>query len=154
MGKVSSGTNGDIRVAYNVEIFSGATITENKPMRADILADKTKLEEKRIVFESRKSKASKIAPIIVSLFAIFLFILLVITSRNKRMIDAEIDRSYPTPYFVPEEAMSLPATLLYMGYGVIQAEGLTASLLDLVRKGYVKQENEDTFIVKDRNTDY
>lgn len=154
MGEVDSGNNGNIRVAYDAKLFPGATLTKDKPMRGEILAEKKELEDKQAAFEKRKSILSGITPFVISIFAIYLLILLFVASRKKQMTNLEVERRFTSAYFVPKEEMSLPATISYMKAGIMQAEALTASLLDLVRKGYVKRESEDTFVVKNRDTDY
>src|SRR5699024_6724323 len=83
---------------------------------------------------------------IISVFGVYFLALLLYAWRKKHTTYTEVERRFPSPYFIPDETMSLPATILYTT-GLLHGEALTASLLDLVRKGYVKQEDEDTFIV-------
>lgn len=154
MGKVPSETKGDIRVAYDAKLFPAATITKDVHMRDTILAEQEKLVIKRENFITKQKTWRTIAPIVVGLFTIILTALLIYAWRKKQMMRAEVDRLYPLPYFVPEEEMSLLATISYTNYGTIHPETISAALLDLVRKGYVKQTDEDTFIVQNRDTDF
>jgi hypothetical protein len=48
---------------------------------------------------------------------------------------------------IPEQRMSLPATISYTNYKLLPPEAISAALLDLVRKKYVKRISEDRFQV-------
>lgn len=154
MGKVAEGKKGDIRVAYDTALFTNAALTADKPMRDTILKDKADLEAKQAAFEKRKSILNDWAPYIVGIFAVYFFALLYYAWRKKQATDMEVERSFQMAYFVPEADMSMPAIISFMRSGIVGAEGLTASFLDLVRKGYVKRKDEETFVVADRDTDH
>src|SRR5699024_9418354 len=59
---------------------------------------------------------------------------------------------FPLPYFVPEEIMSLPATIFYKKSNIVTPEVLSAALMDLIRKRYVEELEEETFKVVNRET--
>lgn len=145
-GTVKSGVGSNIRAAYDAELFPLATITKDTQMRSQILAEKRQIEEAALAFERQQSNVKKFAPFIISVFGVYFLALLLYAWREKHTTYTEVERRFPSPYFIPDETMSLPATILYTT-GLLHGEALTASLLDLVRKGYVKQEDEDTFIV-------
>ncbi|HLR51828.1 MAG TPA: DUF2207 domain-containing protein [Candidatus Avamphibacillus sp.] len=153
MGNVPEGENGDIRVAYDATLFPNADLTADKPMRDEILQDKADQEAKQAAFEKRKSFLDRLAPYMIGVFVVYFFVLLLSAWRKKQATDMEIRRTVSKPYFVPKAEMSMPATISFMRSGMLGAEGLTASFLDLVRKGYVKQEADDMFTVSHRNTD-
>ncbi|AIF45230.1 DUF2207 domain-containing protein [Virgibacillus sp. SK37] len=154
MGSVDSGENGDIRVAYDVSLFPGATITKDQPMKQEILADKESLEKEQAAFAHRQDLLSGLAPYIVGIFVIYLLVLVVYAANQRRAVQMEVAHQYVSAHFVPDLMMSLPATLSFMKSGLLDANVLTAALLDLVRKGYVKKESEDTFSVIHKQTDY
>ncbi|MTW87339.1 DUF2207 domain-containing protein [Virgibacillus dakarensis] len=154
MGKVPEGSNGNIRVAYDAELFPGTALTKDKPMREEILAAKTELQEKQAAFEERKEFLANLAPYIVGVFVFYFLGLCFYAWQKKRVTGMEMERRFPAVYFIPKADMSMPATISFMNSGIIGAEALTAALMDLVRKGYVKRKNEDTFDVVHRNTDY
>ncbi|MGY0694844.1 DUF2207 domain-containing protein [Virgibacillus sp. FSP13] len=154
MGEVPAGSNGNIHVAYDAALFPSATMTKEKPMRDEILQAKTELQEKQAAFEERKSFLENLAPYIVGIFAFYFLIICFSAWRKKHAIDMEIERRIPTVSFIPKAEMSIPATISFMNSGIIGAEGLTVALMDLVRKGYVKREDENTFHVVHRNTDH
>src|SRR5690625_6973417 len=48
--------------------------------------------------------------------------------------------------------MSLPATIFYKKSNIVTPEVLSAALMDLIRKGYVEELEEETFKVVNRET--
>lgn len=154
MGTVGSGKNGDIRVAYDAGLFPGADLAGDQPIGGEILAAKTELEEKQAAFDSRKETLSSMAPYLIGVFMVYMLGVFFWAWRKKQAVKLEVERRFASAHAVPKQEMSLPATLSYMKQGMAGAETMTAALLDLVRKGYVKRENEDTFVAVDRNTEH
>ncbi|MCJ0932012.1 DUF2207 domain-containing protein [Virgibacillus halodenitrificans] len=154
MGQVDSGANGDIRVAYDASLFPNAPIAKDQAMKQDILADKENLEKEQAAFEHRQDLLSGMAPFVIGVFVFYLLALLVYAVKQRRAVQLEVEHQYVSAHFVPDLMMSLPATLSFMKSGLFDANVLTASLLDLVRKGYVKKEKEDTFSIIHMQTDY
>lgn len=152
LGYVSSGEKGDIRVAYDKNLFPSASITNDKPMRGKIEAEQQRLIDERIMFEEQKSTLGDIAPYIIGVLAVVFIGLLFFARQKKQTVMREVERRFPSPYFVPEEVMSLPATIFYMKHDMVQPDVLSAALMDLVRKGYVEEKNGDSFKVMNRNT--
>lgn len=153
MGKVPAETKGDVRVAYDPQLFPNMKLTEEKPMRGKILAEKKEQEDKQAAFEHRKNVLNNLAPYVIASFSLYFLALLVYAWRRKRITRMEVERKFPAPYFIPDNEMSLPATISYLGSGN-GVELLSASLLDLVRKRYIKQVDDRTFTVRNRRTEY
>ncbi len=154
MGHVDSGENGDIRTAFDASLFPNAALTEDKAIRGEILAKKEELDEKQAAYEARKDFFTTISPFIIGAFFIYLLILIIYTVRKRNAVQQEVERRFGNAYFVPKEEMSLPATIAYMNARLVNEKTLTAALLDLVRKGYVKHDDEEHFIVMERHTDH
>ncbi|WP_208589266.1 DUF2207 domain-containing protein [Gracilibacillus suaedae] len=154
MGEVESGTNGDIRVAYDASLFPAANLKENKTIREDILADKAELKTKQVAYENRQYLLSHISPYIVSGLFTYLIALVMVGWRKKNSRLREVERSSIQSLYLPNQEMSLPATILYMRNMYVSSELVSAALLDLVRKGYVKREGESKFVVVSSNTDF
>ncbi|WP_018932733.1 DUF2207 domain-containing protein [Gracilibacillus lacisalsi] len=154
MGEVESGTNGDIRVAYDASLFPAADLKENKTIREDILADKTELKAKQEAYENRQDLLSRISPYIVSGLFIYLIVLVMIGWRKKNSRLREVVRSSMQSLYLPNQELSLPATILYIRNMSVSSELVSAALLDLVRKGYVKRDGESKFVVVSSNTDF
>ncbi|GAA0490237.1 DUF2207 domain-containing protein [Salinibacillus aidingensis] len=154
MGRVKSDRNGDIRVAYPQELFPAASLTDNQSVREDILAEQQRLKDERAAFQDRQEKISDFAPYILGAFAILFLVLIWSAWRSHQVKKIEAERMYPEHTLVPKEVMSTPATILYMQSMPQNAYLVTAALLDLVRKKYVKQEDQNTFTVQQRNTEH
>ncbi|WP_162880759.1 DUF2207 domain-containing protein [Paraliobacillus sediminis] len=146
MGEVDSGSNGDIRVAYDASLFSSADIIADKTIRDDFTAEITAYEEKVASFEDRKDMFGSLAPFVIGAFAGYLLALVVVAWRKRRKILWEIDRSSLQNSFLPKEEMSLPATILFMKGIVQNGEIISAALLNLVRKGILIRKSEREFV--------
>lgn len=145
-GSVASGESAAIRIAYEAELFPQASLFENKEIRDQILQEEKKRAEAAALFAKRQKTVKKFAPYIVALFVIYVGGLFLYARQKKRQLMADLDRRFPKPFFIPEQRMSLPATTLYIR-NQLGGDGLVAALLDLGRKGYVKQADEDVFVV-------
>ncbi|WP_382353119.1 DUF2207 domain-containing protein [Lederbergia graminis] len=154
MGHVSSGEKGDVRVAYDSSLFTGASSAGDKSIRQEILSDIEKKEAEIAAFNKRKELFHRIAPFVIVGFALYLLSLMMRRSQYKRQIKSELERQFVDSFFVPKTGLSMPATIQYMNNGVLDTHALTAALLDLVRKGYVKENDQETFVVVNRKTDH
>ena len=154
MGSVAGGTNGDIRVAYDKDLFPSVSVTKDEPMRETIEAEQQKQIESQIDFENKQQTLRQVALYVLSIMVVGLIGLLLLARYKKVTVLREVTRQFSTPFFVPEERMSLPATIFYMKSGFLQSEALTAALLELIRKGYVKKTDDDAYEVINRNTTY
>lgn len=155
LGWVSSGVNGDIRAVYDKSLFPSASLTEDRPIKDEITAEQKKRADEQIAFEKRKNTLESSAPFVLGFYGIVLIFLLWFARQKKQMTRADVERRYTAPYFVPEETMSLPATIFYAtrtGFANVQV--LTAALLDLVRKKVVKQTDQDAFEVIHQHPEY
>ena len=105
-------------------------------------------------YENRRDLLSRIAPYVVGIFLIFLLVLLVKAWRKRRTILWEVERNSIQHSLLPKEEMSLPATILHMKNISMNGDLLSAALLDLVRKGFIKRKNESEFVVVNHSTDH
>lgn len=154
LGHVPSGKKGNVRVAYDASLFPAAEITEDTFMRDVIETEKQELVDQHKVFEENKNRLSSFAPYLIGLLFVLFASMLFYIWQKRQAIIKEVNRKFTTPYFVPEEVMSLPATITYMNHHLINPETLSAALMDLVRKGYVEEQAENTFKVINRKTDH
>ncbi|MBU5267450.1 DUF2207 domain-containing protein [Virgibacillus proomii] len=154
MGFVNSGEDGDILVAYDRALFPGVLLTEDKSMRENLLSIKRELVAKERAFVKRQSVLNDISPYVIGAFTIYLAGLLLLAWRKRHRKKLQLEQQYCSPYFLPKQEMSLPATIVYMSRGKMDAEIMTAALLDLEHKGYVKRDSHDTFTVVDYDTDH
>lgn len=154
LGHVASGKNGDIRVAYDAALFKTAQITADKLMRKSIESDKQAVIDSHNKFENTRESLSNFAPYVLGVLTIIFISIIFFARQRYKAVRNEVSRKYPTPYFVPEETMSLPATIVYMNFNLANPEILSAALMDLVRIGYVEEVDKNTFKVVNRKTVY
>ncbi|MDV2684399.1 DUF2207 domain-containing protein [Alkalihalophilus lindianensis] len=151
MGEVPRKRNGDIRVAYNKELFPAGTQISNKRMHDEIVADKQALIDAEVSRTERRELLSSIGLVIVPIFAfIFLFVLFKAWLESKRSKKALI-RELSYSNVVPKATLSLPIMICYMNFQQFLPETIVAALLDLVRKGHVKKVENDRFRLVNQN---
>ncbi|WP_217587821.1 DUF2207 domain-containing protein [Lentibacillus saliphilus] len=145
MGYVNSGTNGDVRVAYDQALFSGAPLAANRTIRDDIVADKEQIEADKAAFQQRKNMLDQLAPYVLAGFGLYLIILILRARIQKHNVNLEVDRQFVADFFVPKLEISMPATIQYMKGVTVKMADVSAALLDLVRQGYVERVDDETF---------
>ncbi|MEH7223278.1 DUF2207 domain-containing protein [Bacillus sp. JJ1566] len=152
-GEVLSETNGDIRVAYDVSLFSGANyVTADKPMKEDILNDKNELLVKAQERAETKEVLSKVAIFLVPIFTLVFLMLMIRNRMEGRAKLAAVKREMANPGALPKQELSLPATISYTNRNLIQqGPWMAAALLDLVRKKMVKHVSEERFQLENQN---
>ena len=152
LGEVAYGENGDIRVAFDAELFPALEQTSNDTIRETLIEEEQALIEKEKRYEQTKEKLKMIGsvsfPIIFIIIALYVLFIVVRNRRKKQEIHKEI---VARGFVVPKQKLSVPATL-YMMEG-FSPEGMAATLLELVRKGYVKQRSADEFLLVNRQVD-
>ncbi|MDX8044975.1 DUF2207 domain-containing protein [Gracilibacillus sp. S3-1-1] len=154
LGEVDDGTNGDIRVGYDASLFPTATLMENKTIREDIVAEQAELAEKAAAYEARTNRLNQLSPFVIAGLSIFFIILIVRARIEKKQRLHEVERRLSSLHYVPKQIMSLPATILFSKQMLPSNEMISAALLDLVRKGYVKREDNDNFKLVNSNTEF
>lgn len=99
LGHVSSGEEGDIKVAYDADLFPGAPITEDVLMRDKIEAEEEELKNELIAFEKRQNNLNNLAPYVIGFFAIVLIYLIFFAWKKNQAVRREVNRKYPLPLF-------------------------------------------------------
>nr|WP_251047922.1 DUF2207 domain-containing protein [Planococcus sp. ISL-109] len=152
LGHVPDGENADIRAIFEPELFPGVT-AQGGSVRDELAEDRERLENEAAAFAESQQTAKSIGiPAIAILGAILLAIVLlswIRASRRKRQI-----RSQPSEFFVPKESMSIPALLYFTNSSTLSPNAISAAILDLMRKGNIRQLSEDWFELIERTTDY
>ncbi|SHH16286.1 DUF2207 domain-containing protein [Virgibacillus chiguensis] len=156
MGYVDSYENGAITVGYDRSLFPKVPLTEEKPIREELLATKQALLDKEQAFLNRKSTLKEISPYAISIFSFLSLFLLFVAWRKKQVRELELARLSESVHFLPKQEMSLPATVAYMKHGKVGSTVMTAALLDLERKGFIQRDNDDLhkFTVIHEQTDH
>lgn len=154
-GYVSSGSSADVRAAFDESGFTQVEKRKDGRVKQEIVAEHEKREEKQQVFEERKDLLATIGPYVFGGLFILLLALAIYAWQRKQATILEMERKFTQPFFIPDEIMSLPATISYtQGQGHLHPEVLSVALLDLVRKGFVRQIDEKSFEVIRRDADY
>ncbi|WP_341960200.1 DUF2207 domain-containing protein [Planococcus maritimus] len=152
LGDVSAGKTADIRAIFEAGLFPGVTAQDGK-VRDKLADDREELENDAAAFARNQQLAKSLGiPAIAILGALLIGLVLfswIKASRRKREA-----RSGAGEFFVPEDSMSIPALLHFTNPNYVAANGMSAAILDLMRKGKIRQLSEDHFALADRNTDH
>lgn len=153
LGYVPAKANGDIRTAYDSDLFPAMKLNSNSNVKENLLKKKEALEENAKKFKEGQKKVSMFGIIAFPIMlALFIGMLLMEYIRSKRL-DALVNQNIKKEQLlVPHQKMSIPATIMHTG--TITSESVTAALLDLVRKGNVNQISDDEFRLVNRNVEH
>src|SRR5690625_5712925 len=92
LGNVSSGEKGDIKVAYDANLFPKAEVSEDILMREEIESEKQALKDKQIAFEKRRNTLDNIVTYILEVLRILFISLLIFSFQQKQTIKNEVNR--------------------------------------------------------------
>ena len=149
MGKVPSGTNGDIRVVYDNAIFPQMTLVQGSALK--------EMEKDRnmqaFLYDNRDS-AGLWGWLLFGLLALLVVWGMLKMRIVKQRRQREAQAQFPEGFFVPGEKLSMPATILYAKGGLFSSEMMVAALLDLIRKGHVEQLSENDFRLVDEEVEF
>lgn len=152
LGSVPDGENANIRAIFEPELFPDAA-ARGGTVRDDLAQDREEQENEAAAFAQNQQTARVIAiPAIAILGALLLGGILfawIRTVRRKRQI-----RNYPYEFFVPKESMSIPALLHFTNSAFLTPNAISAAILELMRKGNIKQVSEEHFELINRKTDH
>ncbi|QUW20288.1 DUF2207 domain-containing protein [Sporosarcina sp. Marseille-Q4063] len=145
LGNVSAGENGDIRVVYEPELFP-AIVVQNGMIRDELKAEKGLMAEELKKISANQEKTKKYGMFGVPIGGILLFVLMGSMYKKRRDYKlAVFDDLKTNKSLVPQEKLSMPATIYYSNSGVLTPGATAAALLDLVRQGFVKQLSDKQF---------
>lgn len=152
IGLVSEGENADVRAIFDADLFP-ALSTLNGTVRDDMAEDNIRMQEQAARFSENQQTASTIAKPAVTVGGTLLLLttlyLWLRAARRKKSVQRDV-----SDFTVPEETMSIPATLYFTNSPFLSPHVTVAAILDLIRKGNLRQVSEDQFELVDRNTQY
>lgn len=152
LGHVPSGKNGDIRVIYENDLFTGLA-TANGTVRDAIRQDREDAVEDAIAFEQNQSTAQSFGSVAVPVGGASLLGLFGILFGRSRKIKREaLETKNGTP--VVNDELSIPAALYFSHSPFLNANTLAAAMMELIRKGYVLQHSEKEFELLSSKTEY
>ncbi|MGA9289169.1 MAG: DUF2207 domain-containing protein [Anaerobacillus sp.] len=147
-GEVPANKNGDVTVGYEPEQFAEAP-TIRKIKKDEMIAEKEALKEKATIRLARQEQLSSFASVTIPILSAIVFVFMLFLFIKSRQVKVEVEkRSHYNG--VPEQDMSLPATIYFANYRILHPEAIAAALLDLVRKGVVKEKDAETYVVESR----
>ncbi|ANU28530.1 DUF2207 domain-containing protein [Planococcus versutus] len=152
MGKVPSGANGDVRVVFDAELFP--TLSEqNGSIKMEIADEKERLEDEALVFATRQNTGRSIGTSLLPAVAALLLAMTAWawnrTRKTKQQAKPKTDE-----FLVPQQKMSIPATLYFTQSSILTPAVTAAALMELVRKKNVEQLSEDQFRLINRKTEF
>ncbi|WP_165967249.1 DUF2207 domain-containing protein [Jeotgalibacillus sp. S-D1] len=147
-GRVPDGKNGDIRAAWDGELFSMAP-TESSELREDLLAEQQNGIDEGILFNERRDLISTIGTAILVLFSLVIAGLIMRGLMKAKQLRESALREITDDRRIPPERMTLPGTISFLKT-FMPKEAIAASLLDLVRKGNVIQVDDQIYKVVQR----
>lgn len=143
LGKVPEGSNGDIRVIYDGELFPGIS-QSGGTVKDLLLEDRKQQEEEAAAFAANQNTASVIGKSALPTLGLTLALLLLFAYWNARKNKEEIvDKQ--SGFYVPDEKLSLPATVHFTHSPYLTPDAIAAALMEMVRKKNVRQLSEDQF---------
>jgi len=152
LGSVPAGENADIRAIFEPELFPSLT-AQDGTVRNDLAQDREQLENEAAIFAQNQQTARNFGiPAIVIAGALLLAGILLAWFRafqRKQNI-----RKTPYEFFVPKESMSIPALLHFTNSSSLSPNTISAAIMDLMRKGSIRQLSEDHFELINQNTDH
>ncbi|MFS0645383.1 DUF2207 domain-containing protein [Siminovitchia sp. 179-K 8D1 HS] len=152
LNKVDAGQNGDIRVAYDSTLFPGVAESSDQKIRQTLLDEEQLFINKAQTFAENRKKTALVGKWLLFVSAALLIGLMASeTVRRKQRKRAAKEEVYNRENMIPKQKLSMPAVLYFLHH--FTPELLAAALMDLVRKGYVRQVSEDQFMLLDRETE-
>lgn len=152
LGTMPDGENADIRAIFEPELFPGVA-AQDGTIRDELADDRERLENEAIAFAQNQQTARGVGiPAIAILGTAFLALFVMAwlrASRRKRDI-----RNQPYEFYVPEASMSIPALLYFTNSSTLSPNALSAAIMELMRKGNIRQLSEDHFELIDRKTEH
>lgn len=152
LGNVPSEENADIRAIFEPGLFPGVT-AQDGTVRDELADDREELENEAAAFARNQQIAKTVGIPAIAILGSLLIGLVAYTwlkaSRRKRSV-----QSGTYEFFVPEDSMSIPALLHFTNPSYVAANGMSAAILDLMRKGKIRQLSENHFALADRNNDH
>lgn len=152
LGQVPAGENADIRAIFEPELFPALT-AQDGTVRDELAEDREEMENEAALFAQNQQTAKNFGiPAIAIAGALLLAGILLAWFRafqRKQKI-----RKIPYEFFVPKESMSIPALLYFTNSSSLSPNAISAAIMDLMRKGIIRQLSEDHFELLNRTTDH
>ncbi len=142
-GAVEAGVGGDVRVVYESSLFP-ELLAMGDQIRHELTEDLQAIQEEEAAYLKTKIEMGTVGKftipgVLLALASVFSYMF------RKRHTTKSLAQPLKDAQFVPTEKLSIPATIQYTMPFSQGPEMISASLLDLIRQGYVKQVTETSF---------
>lgn len=152
LGHVPDGENGDVRAVFEAGLFPGVAASTGT-VRDQVADDREQQENEAALFAKNQQTARDFGiPVIVAAGILLLAGLFLAWFRAFRRKREFRDERYE--FFVPKETMSIPALLFFTNSSILSPTAMSAGIMELMRKGNIRQLTEDHFELLDRKTDH
>ena len=152
MDTVPEGSNGDIRVIFDEDLFP--TIAEQDgAIREELAKEAERLEDEALAFAARQDTGAAIGNRMIPVAGAFLLALITWAWNRARKIK-QLAKPSSNAFFVPQQKMSIPATLYFTKSSILTPAVTAAALMELVRKKNIGQLSEEQFQLLDRHTEH
>ncbi|ANU13126.1 putative membrane protein [Planococcus halocryophilus Or1] len=152
MGTVSAGSNGDVRIIFDEELFPGIA-QQDGTIRSELTDEKDRLEAEALAFSTKQNTSRFWGNGFVAAAGAFLLALVAWAWNQARQMKLQA-KPNTTDFFVPKQKMSIPATLYFTKSSILTPAVTAAALMELVRKKNIEQLSEEKFKLISRQTDY
>ncbi|TFE00175.1 DUF2207 domain-containing protein [Jeotgalibacillus sp. R-1-5s-1] len=148
-GRVPSNRSGDIRVAWDAETFGQPADPGNGELRPELIEALRGIEEEIVAQEENSRLFGMIGLPIVLLYGVFLIWRIWKSGRNARKVRKEMEQQGTQP------EVTMPALLYFMNKRLTRHEfpdeTMGIALLELIRKGNVKEVEDGHFRLVDES---
>lgn len=151
LGDVPAGANGDIRVVYAPELFPAAALMPGT-IKNDLINDRSRLAIQQTAFEKNQQTANTVSSTALPVAAFTLASLFGIAFWKRRRGMQDFN-ARDTEALVPADELSIPAAIYFTKSRFLGPNALAAALVELVRKGLVRQQGEDQYELVSRKTE-
>lgn len=151
LGDVPAGVNGDVRVVYNPEFFPAAAPLSGM-IKNDLINDRNRLANEQAVFKNKQQTTIIVSSAALPLAASALASLFGLAFWRRIHLKKD-SKGQATETIVPDEELSLPAVLYFTKSPFLGPNAIAAALVELVRKGLVRQHSEDHYELVSRRTE-
>ncbi|WP_232970537.1 DUF2207 domain-containing protein [Salisediminibacterium selenitireducens] len=143
-GFTEAGENGDIKAAFDRDVFDPLPVAYNSSAETLIAERHTERAEAEALFSDRQETLSRLTtvalPLIAAIYAFFIGRAWFVNRSEKQAARRTLSQQIP-----PKPKMSMPATIMYSYYSIATDQTLSSALLSLVQKGAVRQEDDGQF---------
>ena len=143
-GRTEAGQNGDIKVAFDRDVFDPLPVAYHSSAEALIEEHHTERAEAEALFSDRQETLSRITtvalPLIAAVYALIIGRAWLVNRSEKQAARRTLSQQTP-----PKPQMSMPATVMYSYYSIATDQTLSSALLSLVQKGAVRQGDDGHF---------